>query len=308
MIEILVWILMNAFYMYLAGEYIVLLWRPRRERKILVILFALILWGTVNVGGYYLNYTEGISETIALVMIVFIFVTGVLILTGLKKIMEDRKRLDLHLRQQQMDLISKQYEIIAANQEETRRQRHELKNNYLAIETMAKKGNISEIISFVQGLSQKLHVSSCFAATGNVAVDSVINYKIEHTQVEQIQFKLNLNIPVELDVKDAVLCGVLGNALDNAIDASSKIPSSERMISVVMTVERKNLFIEITNNYDGILLTDKLGRIVTRKENGSFHGFGLSEMQQLLERNNGTMETVWSDRQFQIRIIFYHVL
>lgn len=308
MIEILLWILLNGFYLYLATEYIGLLWRPRRERKILIILCSSVLWCTVNICCYFLNYTEGMTESVALVSIVFIFMTGVFILSGVKKIMEDRKRLDLHLRQQQMDLVAKQYEIIAANQEETRRQRHELKNSYLAIEAMAKKGELQEIISFVRGLNEALYESKFRASTGNVAVDAVLNYKIDHSPVEEITFKLDLNIPVELDVKEAVLCGVLGNALDNAIEASGRIPKEERMIAVSMNVKHKNLFIEVTNNYDGIVLTDKLGGIVTRKEDGSYHGFGLSEMEQLLERNNGNIETVWSDRQFQVRIVFYHVL
>lgn len=308
MIEILLWILLNGFYLYLATEYIGLLWRPKRERKILIVLFSSVLWCIVNICCYVLNCTEGILESIALVCIIFIFMTGVLILYGVKKIMEDRKRLDLHLRQQQMDLISKQYEVIAANQEETRRQRHELKNNYLAIEAMAQKGETEEIISFVKGLNQSLYENRFHAATGNVAVDAVINYKIAHAAVEKITFKLDLNIPIELDVKEAVLCGVIGNALDNAIEASGKIPEEERMILVSMTVKHKNLFIKVTNNYDGVVLTDKLGRIVTRKEEEGYHGFGLSEMTQLLERNNGNIETVWSDRQFQARIVFYHVM
>lgn len=308
MIETVLWILMNSFFIYLAWEYIGLLWRPRRERKILVVMFCVVLWIMVNIGCYALNYTEGILEVASLVIIVFIFITGVLVLGGLKKIMEDRRQLDSHLKQQQMDFISQQYEIIAGNQEETRRQRHELKNNYLAIETMAKKGDVQGILGFVQDLNRKLHANVRQAATGNVAVDAVLNYKIEHTWVKGIQFKLDLNIPVTLDVKDAVLCGVLGNAIDNAIDACARIPVSDRIISVVMAVDRKNLFVEVTNNYDGVLLTDKLGHIITRKEEGAFHGFGLSEIHQLLEQNNGTMETVWSDRQFQTRIIFYHVI
>ncbi len=309
MIEAVLWILINGFFLYLAWEYIGLLWRPKQDRKrrMLLVFLCMVLWGMVNAGCYTLNHTGGILEAAALLVIVFIFVAGVFILGFLKNMVEEKRQLDAYLNHQQMEWISRQYHMIEENQEETRRQRHELKNHYLAIETMAEKGDIPGILELVRDLNRELHRNVQQAATGNVAVDAVLNYKIEHSKAEHIRFQLDLNIPVTLKVKDAVLCGVLGNVMDNAVDACSKIPVPDRLISVVMMIERKNLFVEVTNNYDGIVRTDPFGNLLTRKEEDA-HGFGISQIQQLLKKNCGSVEVVWSDRQFQTRIVFYQVI
>lgn len=123
-----------------------------------------------------------------------------------------------------------------------------------------------------------------------------------------IDFSLSLNIPVCMNVKDVVLSGVLGNALDNAIEASQYLPQEDRKVTVSMYIDRKNLFIKITNNFDGTVLTDNTGNLITRKQEKENHGYGLSVMEELLEQHNGNMKLVWSDRQFQVQILFYHAV
>ena len=75
-----------------------------------------------------------------------------------------------------------------------------------------------------------------------------------------------------------------------------------------MMVEKRNLFIEIVNTFDGMIRSDKKGKIQTRKEDHTNHGFGLDVMRRLLEEKNGTMMIHWENNRFHLQVIVYHVI
>lgn len=209
--------------------------------------------------------------------------------------------------QQQLEYYTRQYEDISRSQQETRKMRHELKNHYILIKALAEKGDCEGIIEV---MNQVYHEADGFVRckTGNLVVDAVMNDKISVALADEIQFDLKLNIPTKFDTSDIKLCGLLGNALDNAIEACRRLPAEERRIKVSMAVQKKNLFIEIKNPYDGTLLKDQKGHLLTRKEQAVNHGFGLSIMEELLRNNYGSMETVWDGKVFCLRMILYMVI
>ena len=111
-----------------------------------------------------------------------------------------------------------------------------------------------------------------------------------------------------MEVADSVLCGVLGNALDNAIEACDRVSEKERLVKIFMKVERKDLFIEIKNRYDGTIFKAQDGRLISRKENPQEHGMGLRIMHELLEHADGNVETMWDEHVFTLRVMIYHVI
>ena len=107
---------------------------------------------------------------------------------------------------------------------------------------------------------------------------------------------------------DSVLCGILGNALDNAIEACDRVSERERLVKIFMKVERKNLCIEIKNRYDGTIFESQDGRHISRKDNPQEHGLGLRIMHELLEHADGNVETMWDEQMFTLRVMIYHVI
>lgn len=308
MVDFLLAVITNGFYIYLVVGYYRLLWNRQAERRILLICGALFLGVLLNVFCYLVDDDYMILAGFSMAVIVIIMVGGVILYYFLSSGLERQHIMRERLVQQQIEYLQMQYNIIGQQQTETRRQRHELKNIYVAIETMVKKQDFDGLLEFIRTRNHMLYTQQGKAATGNVVVDGVLNYRMEQECARTIDFSLNLNIPTQLHVKDVVLSGVLGNALDNAIEASLYLPETERKITVSMYVDRKNLFIEITNNFDGTILTDGKGALITRKKEGKSHGYGVSVMEELLEQHNGNMKLVWSGRQFQVQILFYHAV
>lgn len=301
-------IVVNVFFLYLAIGYFRLLWNRQAERRILLVGAAVFFCGVLNICTGLVGDGQGIRSRLAFCVIVVLMIGGEIIYYLISYSLERQRELRERLMQQQMDGMKMQYQFIEAQQAETRRQRHELKNLYLAIEAMAKKQDYQGIEELVRRQGDCLQQKQGQAATGNQVVDAVINYRMERPEAERIEFELKLNIPTTLQVPDVVLSGVLGNLLDNAVEASGYLPMEERKINISIYVDRKNLFMEITNNYDGTIAADSRGRLTTRKADKKGHGYGLSVVRDMLKPEDGDLQLRWSDRQFQARVVFYHAM
>ena len=151
-------------------------------------------------------------------------------------------------------------------------------------------------------------MTSHASTTGNRTVDAVLGFEKAVAREKKIEVEESISIPREMEVADSVLCGVLGNALDNAIEACDRVSEKERLVKIFMKVERKNLFIEIKNRYDGTIFEAQDGRLISRKENPQEHGMGLRIMHELLEHADGNVETMWDEQVFTLRVMIYHVI
>lgn len=306
--EILLFLIINCQHLFLGYGYFSLFMRQDKQKRILFLTAWGALWAVINILYYYVITDPGYIQIISAVIIGLVLLCSAIIFNLYDKIKEKTdEKIKSVLYQQQLEYYTKQYQEISHNQEKTRKMRHEIKNNFILIEALAKKGDTDSILKYIQQMYQS-EPQKTAAHTGNMVVDSVINYKITTCARNHIKFALTLNIPTDLDTNDIRLCGLLGNALDNAIEACLLVPEEKRTITISMEVEKKNLFIEITNPYDGTILSNHKGQLLTRKPNASHHGFGLSIMNELLGNNFGTMETLWDDNLFCLRIILYLVI
>ena len=93
---------------------------------------------------------------------------------------------------------------------------------------------------------------------------------------------------------------VLGNLLDNAIEAVEKCDADNRYINVKM-MNKNNMFqLYIENSY--IIEPHKKGkRFISTKENEkSEHGWGIENVKEIVERYKGMLDISYQNQRFQI--------
>lgn len=308
MANILLLVISNGFFFFIIYGYYQLFWDKYPKRHLLYIMGGMLLFGILNFAYYIFFSQEGIWEVVSMLGIAIILTFAAILQQTMERMVAIKEQMENYVVEQQNRYYARQFQEITRNEEETRRQRHELINNYLAISAMAKQGDTAGIAEFADRELQQLKHSSSLVHSGNMTVDAVLNYKLEKAQNMNIRMELNINIPTRLELNNIVVCGVLGNAMDNALDACSRVTEEKRFIRLNMNIEKKNLFLEVVNSFDGIIKTDRRGNIISRKAELDQHGFGMAVMRRLLEENNGNMDVKWDDRQFCLRIIAYHVL
>jgi sensor histidine kinase regulating citrate/malate metabolism len=102
-------------------------------------------------------------------------------------------------------------------------------------------------------------------------------------------------------ISDLDLCVILGNLLDNAIDASMSLPEDERMIRVYMDMKNTQLYISVTNMTASRKQQKENGRF--RSSKGDGHGFGLMRIDHVVERLGGYLKRASEDGAFTTEIL-----
>ena len=134
--------------------------------------------------------------------------------------------------------------------------------------------------------------------TGDKTVDYLISSKIALANQQQIRTKVNIEYPHNTNIRSIDLTTILGNLLDNALEAATMAPDELRFL--ILTIRRINdmLIIKVQNGY-GDTPTQENGKLQTSKTDKTFHGWGLKSVQTAADRYDGAVSTDYQDGIFQ---------
>ena len=137
----------------------------------------------------------------------------------------------------------------------------------------------------------------------NPAVNAILRRKIAEATRYTINVICNYDAEVILPIDDVSLCLIFGNALDNAIEACRKLPeSSERHIEINIRYKNDRLTIRISNTSEALRIENN--SLVTTKRNSMIHGYGLRNVQKIVEENGGNSAIKFENGMFILSILF----
>ena len=181
-----------------------------------------------------------------------------------------------------------------------------MKNNLVSILAYAEKGEDEKIIEFIQDIMEESGLSiSEVANSGNIVIDSLLGYWYVTAQKKGIDFSLNIKVPMKMEFKGADICLILGNLLENAVEAAQKA-EGKKYIRLHMKYDKNNLLLFVENNYKGVLIKTKDKRLKSTKTDAENHGVGLSSVYRIAAKYHGVV-TIDDDvaNRFLIRVVLY---
>ena len=200
---------------------------------------------------------------------------------------------------QQLELYKKYIQEKEELLLDIRKSRHDIKQHYIALSKMLEKQKYQKCVEYLKGLlDSNIFFEDGIAKTDNIVVDALINSKYALAKRKGIDFITELNIPMQLPFESADLSIVLGNILDNALEANS----SGGKIFLGMKYEKSILFIFLRNTYDRPIKRDKDGEIVTNKSDASNHGIGLKSVKNITEKYHGASIIEIGEKEFVMKI------
>lgn len=188
--------------------------------------------------------------------------------------------------------------------DENRRITHDFRHHLRTISLMAESSNKNEILTYLTTVTEILNSSKTIATRNfcdNTAVNALLNYYFNMATQKNIMIDIKLNVPNNISLSEVDLCSILGNLLENSIEASELLPQNEGKIFISSKISSQMYFILIENNYDGrsSILNNKL---TSRKSDKSRHGIGLQSISKIIERHNGTVEIYPLVDKFRVAI------
>lgn len=204
---------------------------------------------------------------------------------------------------EQNKYYEKQFELIKASVQTTSMIRHDLKNHMLAIRSLNESGNDRDLTEYINNIMDSISTGKNYAASGNMVIDSIINFKIQEAAHNGIRTAFDLHIPDVLEIPSFDMTIILGNLLDNAIRAANSVKEGG-YIDITMKYDKGRLLIQTENSYDGEI-QEKDGILFTTKEDKENHGIGLDSVRRTLLKYNGSMDVEYNGNDFSVTILMY---
>jgi len=195
-----------------------------------------------------------------------------------------------HFYIKQMELFRQEKAMEEAAAIEIRQLRHDMRQHLIFVGELLENGTLeSAQDALIELIGETRKRGRLESRTGNMVVDSMVNH-VWKTAVENgIIFHADIAPLPELSIKDADLCVLLGNAFDNALEASRFVEDGRKEIWVAFQYIKGSLYIQIKNIYEGDVKLSADRKILSRKEE-SGHGFGLYSMERITEKYQGRMD------------------
>ena len=250
--------------------------------------------------------TKEYAEVYSLVSIVILLFVNILIGYIYIKLADDQQiRRKNTVYEQQLELCERHQEETELATLQMRDVKHNMRNNFISLLAYAEQGECEKMISFINDVMEEGRLrTSKVITTGNIVIDSLVEYWKRTAEKEEIEFQAELSIPMEMSFKGADISLILGNLLENAVEGAEKA-EKRKCIKLRVKYDKKNLLIAVENSYGGKLKKIK-GELKTTKEDTANHGIGLASVRRAARKYQGTVfidDTV--PECFLVRVVLY---
>lgn len=244
---------------------------------------------------------KGYSVAVSLLVLMGINIIAFQLYNSLSRFYEEKiQRL---LLQQQNENYLKQMEAMNKSYESVRSVRHDIKNHLIALEMYIKQDKTEEAVDYIHKIIDASYGDKTLVQSGNIEIDSILNYKIEEARAKNIDIDLEIKIPTKLGIDTLDIVGILGNLIDNAINANLRLKEG-RKISIHLKYSKNLFFITVQNTFDGKVLYQN-NKIATTHRDKEKHGIGLNNVNSIISKYDGTIDISHEDKIFKVDILLY---
>lgn len=216
------------------------------------------------------------------------------------------QKYDNQILREKLKIYSNQIDIILQSNDEVKTLRHDMKHHLNELKLLAMKGNSVAIENYIDEMYDYIHNPNEIVSSGNLEIDSVLNYMLQKGRKDLLIVNTKIQIPESINHSFDIIV-ILGNLLENAIEASSQ--TDEKLLNVSIQLKQGVLKIEIENSFNSLSLKEKRekGRtsLLTTKKEKREHGIGLKSVQKIVEKYNGIIHIHKQNNRFHVELILY---
>lgn len=288
------------------------IWRSKGETSrivkynknyIALFIFVILEWiiSSVSFGDNKFNMKADIGlllDNVYLLAVVIATVIFVIIISAYEKMAIQRQMITY-----QNQMMKKQYELINVRYETERQQIHDIKNYLAPLQQYLINGMNDEALQYLRSIDDKLEIKKHHPYCGLREIDFMLDYKIEDALKYGITIKPELSLTF-CPLQDIDISLIMGNLIDNAIEAVKYLSVGERHIGVYISTENNIFLLEIMNPYRGKRQV-KAGKYMTTKLDKATHGIGLRSVETVVTKNGGSILIDDSNGYFKVSVILY---
>ena len=214
---------------------------------------------------------------------------------------EHQKTMEQQLLMQDMQLSETALSQIKETSAQIKEMRHELDNHFTYLDTLVEEARYDELHRYLRSAEAQSLEAAQTVTTANPVVNSVVNQKLSYARSLGIETRAKVVLPERLPLNDLDLCSLLGNLLNNAIEACRDLDAP--VIDLQICPVKNYLMFQVENSVVHDVLKDN-PELLSTKEDSENHGIGLRIVHRIAEEHDGILRYEMSapDR-FVIRVM-----
>ena len=205
-----------------------------------------------------------------------------------------RKKTYLKLVEYQTEQSEKHLNEVRSIHKEMRGYKHDFHHHLQTLKGQLEAGEVDRALAYIEQLDNQLMNVDTLLKTGNVSLDAILSAKIAQAKAENIAVTVKANVPDQLTISDLELSIIIGNLLDNAIEACRTV-TGERFIRIFISMKGSMLYFSMLNAAGEKM--KKTGSLFATHKDG-VHGFGLRRAEAILEEHGGWVKYNSEDGAF----------
>lgn len=213
----------------------------------------------------------------------------------------------VRFREKQLLMQRDQYENIIDGYNQVKKVRHDLLSHLITLDGYLGRNQYHEAVKYIHKLNEELDFDKRGVVSDNVVIDALISNRKSKAVDEGIKFETKIMIPKKLKIDDMDICIVLGNALNNAIEACRRITDEQvdKQIVLKMGYKQDHVLIELKNSYNPVTIKKRNGRFVSSKlyRKSDEIGIGMENMEGIIEKHGGVYQIDLQEEMFVVKIM-----
>ena len=205
-----------------------------------------------------------------------------------------------------MQTLETNYRLAKETYESNAKLYHDMRNHFLAVQNYLAGDHVSEAQEYLEKLVGNYKAFGVERQTGIEAVDYILCRKTETAKERGIGVQIHTEYPKDCRIDPVDLCTIFSNLFDNAIEACEKCPKDAKK-EIILTIRRIHQFILIRMQNSSVSSPVIInGTINTSKAERSKHGWGLRNIESVVEKYGGTIEYDYNEFLFSVSIMLFY--
>ena len=178
---------------------------------------------------------------------------------------------------------------------------HDFRHHMSTIKSLLDSGKTEAANEYMGKYKQCERLNDIHVLSKNSTSDALINYYRSIALIKGIDFRTQINIPADIHINSIDLSVILGNCIENAVNACDKLCNSEsKYIDLKSNIVGKQLVIIIKNSFNGII--QKEGDVFLSSSHEG-RGIGISSVIAAVRKYKGHVDIEYNDNEFEVKII-----
>ena len=203
------------------------------------------------------------------------------------------------LKSEQAELLVRDYTAVNRAYQVNAKLFHDFHNHIGVLRQFLTHERYGEAVRYLDELQAPVRNLTATVWTGDETADYLINSKAAAAEADGIQFQAQVEFPRRTNIRSVDLCAILGNLLDNAIEAARQVTDpSGRTVALTIRRIHQMLVIKVENSFSSVPVQEN-GELKTTKTGGGLHGWGLKSAQTAAEKYDGMVQAGVSGEVFR---------